>query len=40
MGNSCNYEHEEEILFAVRGGEDITAISSYLEFKGHSAVPD
>ena len=26
MGNSCNHEHEEEILFAVRGGEDIAKI--------------
>ena len=51
MGNSCNHEHEEElrILFAARGGEEdicqnifrrITVISSYLEFKGYSAVPD
>ena len=26
MGNSCNHEHEEEILFAVRGGEDLAKI--------------
>ena len=26
MGNSCNHEHKEEILFAVRGGEDLAKI--------------
>ena len=45
MGNSCNYD-----LLHARGGEDlakinfrasfITLISSYLEFKGYSAVHD
>ena len=47
MGNSCNYD-----LLHARGGEDlalkiyfgrvsvITVISSYLEFKGYSAVHD
>ena len=25
-GNSCNHEHEEEILFAVRGGDDLAKI--------------
>ena len=42
MGNSCNHD-----LLHARGGEDlakiwrvsvITVISSYLEFKGYSAV--
>ena len=46
MGNSCNHD-----LLHARGGEDlakiylervsvITVISSYLEFKGYSAVHD
>ena len=44
MGNSCNHD-----LLHARGGEDlakiyfrasISVISSYLEFKGYSAVHD
>ena len=52
MGNSCNHEHEEEIEEFLQEEERIlpkyilglvsviTVISSYLEFKSYSAVPD
>ena len=36
MGNSCNHEHEEEILFAVRGGEDLAKIYFRADICHHS----
>ena len=52
LATTSTRRRSRKILFAARGGEDlarkyilglvsvITVISSYLDFKGYSAVPD